>query len=93
MKRSVKLGLIALGLLSLVAATKKKRAGMFLGIPYDLRFPTYDRIKQRCWNPDDPHLFTPRIFGWGWTINLYTLVRRLGWLHRKDSKDRPAQEN
>jgi len=92
MKRNVKINLAALGLLILVAVTKNKKTGIFLGIPYDLRPPTYDRIKQRYWNPDDPHLFTPRIFGWGWAINLYALVKRLGWLHQRDSKDEPAQD-
>ena len=42
-------------------------------VPYDFRRPTIGRIKERLWNPDDPRLFTPHVFGVGWTLNLYRL--------------------
>ena len=46
-------------------------------VPYDLRFPpTLARIRERWWNPDDPRLVTPHVFGAGWSINLYQLTRR-----------------
>lgn len=48
--------------------------GKLLGIPYDLRRPTLARLRSRFWNPDDPRLFTPKSFGWGYDINLYRLV-------------------
>jgi hypothetical protein len=44
--------------------------------------PTRARIKSRIWNPDDPRIFTPKAFGWGLTINLYALLRRLGLIRR-----------
>ncbi|QIS13664.1 DUF5808 domain-containing protein [Nocardia arthritidis] len=47
--------------------------GKVLGIPYDWRRPTGARIKARWWNPDDPRLFTPKSFGWGYGLNLYRL--------------------
>jgi hypothetical protein len=52
--------------------------GKVLGfVPYDLRFPpTPSRIKERWWNPDEPRLFTPHVFGVGWSVNLYRLVHR-----------------
>ena len=43
-------------------------------IPYDLRKPTFSRIRERWWNPEDPRLFTPHVFGVGWSINLYQLT-------------------
>lgn len=46
-------------------------------VPYDLRFPTLERVKQRMWNPDAGFI-NPRVFGVGWTVNigkLVTLVR------------------
>jgi hypothetical protein len=49
------------------------KTGRFLGIPYD---PTVVRVKNRWWNPDDPRLFTPRSWGWGFDINLARLFRR-----------------
>jgi Family of unknown function (DUF5808) len=57
------------------------RTGTWLGIPYDWRRPTRQRIRERWWNPDDRRLMTPRAFGWGWDVNLYEAGRRLG-LHR-----------
>ena len=43
-------------------------------VPYDLRMPTFARIKQRMWNPDDDRVISPRVFGVGWTVNLGRLV-------------------
>jgi len=40
-------------------------------VPYDFRPPTWDRIRAAYWNPDEPRLFTERVFGVGWAINLY----------------------
>jgi len=51
--------------------------GTFLGIPYDWRRPTWARLKARVWNPDDPRLFTPKWFGWGYSINLAAVWRLL----------------
>lgn len=45
--------------------------GRFLGLPYDLRRPTFGRFKSRFWNPDDKRVLTPTVFGWGYAINLY----------------------
>jgi hypothetical protein len=52
------------------------KTGKFLGIPYDWRRPTVHRFKSRVWNPDDPRLFTPRSFGWGYDVNFARLLRR-----------------
>jgi len=46
-------------------------------VPYDFRLPTAARIRQRLWNPDDPRLLTEHVFGVGWAINFYTLLRKL----------------
>ena len=58
-----------------------KRVGTFLGVPYDLRWPTGSVIKERMWNPEDQRIFTPHILGWGWSINFYEVLRRLGLKH------------
>jgi len=50
-----------------------EKYGKILGVPYDFRIPTPSRIKERMWNPDDPRVITPRVFGAGWTINFATL--------------------
>jgi hypothetical protein len=56
------------------------RFGSFLGMPYDWRRPTRSRFRDRLWNRRDRRVFTPKVFGWGWSINLYELRRRLGRL-------------
>jgi hypothetical protein len=52
------------------------KTGRFLGVPYDWRRPTAARLKSRWWNPDEPRLFTPKTFGWGYDVNLAKLFRR-----------------
>ena len=40
-------------------------------VPYDFRPPTWDRIRAAYWNPSDERIFTDRVFGVGWAVNLY----------------------
>lgn len=63
-------------------------AGTLLGIPYDVRMPTSERIRTRWWNPQDPTLFTPRMWGMGWDLNFGAVAVRLG-LIRPDDQDEP----
>jgi hypothetical protein len=63
----------------------KSKTGTFLKIPYDWRWPTWAVIKERMWNPQDQRLFTPHVFGWGWSINVYELLRRIGFIDRSSS--------
>jgi hypothetical protein len=53
-----------------------KKTGTFLGVPYDWRRPTVERTKQRWWNPDEPRLIVPKMFGWGYDLNLARLLGR-----------------
>lgn len=46
-------------------------------IPYDLRRPTLERARSRWWNKDDPHVFVPKVFGVGWTVNLATVAEKV----------------
>lgn len=49
--------------------------GTVLGVvPYDLRWPTLAIVRSRFWAPEDPRLFTPRVFGVGWSVNIARLV-------------------
>ena len=53
--------------------------GKLLGVvPYDFRLPTVERLRQAYWNPRSPKLFTDRPFGVGWSVNIPTVMRRLG---------------
>ena len=44
-------------------------------VPYDFRIPTLSRVRDRWWNPGDDRLFTPHVFGVGWSVNLARLTR------------------
>ena len=62
----------------------KSKTGTFLGVPYDWTRPTWGRIKARMWNPDDRRLWAPHAFGWGWTLNLHEVLRRLKIVSRRE---------
>lgn len=48
--------------------------GKVVGIPYDFRFPTAERLRTTFWNKNVPDLVVPQVFGIGWTINLYRIA-------------------
>jgi hypothetical protein len=62
--------------------------GRVLGVPYELRTPTAGRVVSLWWNPLDPHVFVPTVFGLGWTVNFGSLAVRLG-IARPDDEDVP----
>ncbi|MBL0886439.1 hypothetical protein HGK34_09175 [Myceligenerans sp. I2] len=43
-------------------------------VPYDFRFPTMARIRERVWNPESDHFLGPRVVGVGWTVNVGKVV-------------------
>ena len=40
-------------------------------VPYDFRPPTWQRIRDAYWNPNSDRLFSDRVFGVGWAVNLH----------------------
>ena len=40
-------------------------------VPYDFRPPTWERIRSAYWNPSSDRLFSDRVFGVGWAVNLH----------------------
>ena len=46
-------------------------------IPYNFRLPTLERLKDTCWNPHNHRIFTDRVFGIGWAINLHALLESM----------------
>jgi hypothetical protein len=69
-------------------APRTAGAGRVLGMPYDWRVPTGARVAERLWNPRDPRIWMPRIFGVGWSINFGAIAVRLN-LIEPDSEDVP----
>jgi hypothetical protein len=48
--------------------------GTLFGIPYDLRRPTIERLRETFWNKETARVLVPQFFGMGWSINLYPLI-------------------
>ena len=63
---------------------------LFEVIPYDFRMPTLGRIKATYWNPHSPHLFSARVFGVGWTVNLYRAREKIRRLAQRRAERPPA---
>jgi hypothetical protein len=91
--RLVAVGLVAAAVaqeLSKPRAERTWRGRVFGFVPYDFNFPTLDRVREAYWNPEDPRLFTDRVLGVGWAINLHrarVLLSRL--FGRAGESERP----
>ena len=46
-------------------------------VPYDFRLPTIQRIRDAYWAPDSDVLFTEKVVGVGWSVNLPVAMRKL----------------
>ena len=53
-----------------------KKTGTFLGVPYDWRRPSLQRIRDELFNRDEPKFFVPKSYGWGYGINLAAPIAR-----------------
>lgn len=72
--RLVTLGLVVAAVATELSKPAEERTwqGRVGGVvPYDFRPPTWQRIRDAYWNPDSDRLFSDRVFGVGWAINLY----------------------
>jgi hypothetical protein len=47
--------------------------GKVLGVPYDFRKPTPERLRASFWNEESSQLFVPHAFGMGWSVNFYPI--------------------
>ena len=59
-------------------ADERTWTGNISVFPYDLRIPTKQRVLDRWWNPDDNRILTPKVFGVGWDINVFQVLKRVG---------------
>ena len=76
----VGLGLLIASVVRELRLPKEQRTwhGVVFGkVPYDLRPPTFRRLKSVFWNPQNAHIVVPTAFGVGWTVNLAALRTRL----------------
>ena len=61
--------------------------GRILGLPYDFRGANASRLAERIWNPADPRVFMPRLFGVGYTLNFGAIAVKLGLIRPDDAGD------
>jgi hypothetical protein len=67
-------GLVVAAVASELAKPESERTweGRVFGVvPYDFRPPTLGRIRKAYWNPDSDRLFSDRVLGVGWALNLH----------------------
>jgi hypothetical protein len=55
----------------------RKPQGRFWGMPYNWSRPARGDVRKGLWDPDEPRVWTPKNYGWGYTINFAALWRRL----------------
>jgi len=60
--------------------------GRVMGVPYDLRRPTWRRVQESWWAPEDPRLVTPRVLGVGWSLNLGRIAALIKARSSRDSR-------
>lgn len=46
-------------------------------VPYDFRVPTPERLRQAYWDPDSDVVFSERVFGVGWAVNIPVFTRKV----------------
>lgn len=46
-------------------------------VPYDFRVPTIERLRSAYWDPSSDVVFTDRVFGVGWAINIPVFIRKV----------------
>jgi len=56
-------------------------------IPYDLRLPALERIRETYWNLYDSRIVVPEAFGIGWAINFYALLERMRLIEQNLSEE------
>ena len=64
-------------------------AKRILGVPYNFGPMSAEEVASRLWNPSDPRILMPRVFGIGWTFNLGAIAVRLGLVRPDDEEPVP----
>jgi hypothetical protein len=78
--RLTAVGLVVAAVATELAKPEAERTwhGRVVGlVPYDFRPPTWERIRSAYWNPESDRLFSDRVFGVGWAMNLYQAKKLL----------------
>jgi len=76
----VVVGLVGTAVLTELRKPREERAwhGKLAGlIPYELRPPTLQRVRDTYWAPEDDHLVKPTVWGVGWAVNVGRVVKKI----------------
>lgn len=46
-------------------------------VPYDFRMPTIERVREAYWDPASDRVFTEKVIGVGWAVNIPVAARKL----------------
>ncbi len=46
-------------------------------VPYDFRVPTLEKFREAYWDPETDRVFSDRVIGVGWAVNVPVAVRRI----------------
>ena len=49
-------------------------------VPYDFRLPTIERLRAAYWDPGSDQIFSDRVFGVGWAVNIPVAARKVAAL-------------
>ena len=81
-------------LATLIYAIRTKQShGRFLNVPFEFRVPNVQRLRDRWWNPQDDRIFTPHVFGVGWSVNVRQVLMRLGFFENGSELDSVALDS
>ena len=83
-----KLALAAIAVIAIVQELRKPASertwhGKVGFVPYDLRKPTVERVRETYWNPDGPVL-SRKLWGAGWALNFGAVIHRFTRSSRND---------
>jgi hypothetical protein len=46
-------------------------------VPYDFRVPTLERFREAYWDPETDRVFSDKVVGVGWAVNIPVAVRKI----------------
>ena len=46
-------------------------------VPYDFRVPTIERFREAYWDPENERVFSDKVIGVGWAVNIPVAARKL----------------
>ncbi len=46
-------------------------------VPYDFRVPTLERFREAYWDPDTDRVFSDRVIGVGWAVNIPVAAKKI----------------